>query len=73
MHFWRRFNRAAPGKSTSLLGCLALWLLAILLLTSCARRNPSLGKIVKVADGWAAELVAQVDQSYAGWDVEIGD
>ncbi|HPO15778.1 MAG TPA: VCBS repeat-containing protein [Candidatus Hydrogenedentes bacterium] len=27
----------------------------------------------EVASGWTAEMVAQVDQSYAGWDVEIGD
>lgn len=25
------------------------------------------------APGWALEVVAEVDQSYAGWDVEIGD
>jgi hypothetical protein len=25
------------------------------------------------APGWTAEVVAEVDQSYAGWDVEIGD
>ena len=26
-----------------------------------------------LAPGWNAEIVATVDQSYAGWDVEIGD
>lgn len=26
-----------------------------------------------VADGWSCEEIARVDQSYAGWDVEIGD
>jgi hypothetical protein len=25
------------------------------------------------ADGWTAEVIAEIDQSYAGWDVEIGD
>ncbi len=29
--------------------------------------------IVTVASGWHGEIVAKVDQSYAGWDVEIGD
>jgi len=27
----------------------------------------------QVADGWSCEEIARVDQSYAGWDVEIGD
>ncbi len=26
-----------------------------------------------IANGWTAEVAAQVDQSYVGWDVEIGD
>ena len=26
-----------------------------------------------MADGWRGEIIAGVDQSYAGWDVEIGD
>ena len=29
--------------------------------------------IATVASGWHGEIVAKVDQSYAGWDVEIGD
>src|SRR5690606_22375431 len=29
--------------------------------------------LAQVAWGWNAEIVARVDQSYAGWDVEIGD
>lgn len=29
--------------------------------------------VSKVADGWETSLVAEIDQSYAGWDVEIGD
>lgn len=31
------------------------------------------GDLVTVAPGWQATVVAEVDQSYAGWDVEIGD
>ncbi len=27
----------------------------------------------EIANGWTAEIVAHVDQSYVGWDVEIGD
>lgn len=29
--------------------------------------------LVTLAPGWRATVVAEVDQSYAGWDVEIGD
>ena len=29
--------------------------------------------VTTVATGWKASLVAEIDQSYAGWDVEIGD
>lgn len=31
------------------------------------------GDLVTVAAGWRATVIAEVDQSYAGWDVEIGD
>ena len=31
------------------------------------------GEIVTLAPGWTATVVAAVDQSYVGWDVEIGD
>jgi len=30
-------------------------------------------ELAKLALGWRAEIIAKVDQSYAGWDVEIGD
>ncbi len=30
-------------------------------------------QIASLAEGWRSEVVAQVDQSYLGWDVEIGD
>ncbi|HPN34881.1 MAG TPA: FG-GAP-like repeat-containing protein [bacterium] len=29
--------------------------------------------VSEAADGWSCEEIARVDQSYAGWDVEIGD
>lgn len=29
--------------------------------------------LARVKDGWTVSVVAEVDQSYAGWDVEIGD
>jgi hypothetical protein len=29
--------------------------------------------LAKIAEGWHGELVAEVEQSYVGWDVEIGD
>ena len=28
--------------------------------------------LAKLADGWQGEIIAEVDQSYVGWDVEIG-
>ena len=34
---------------------------------------PDVPDIVQLAPGWTGELVARVEQSYAGWDVEIGD
>lgn len=29
--------------------------------------------VAEIASGWRGSIVAKVDQSYAGWDVEIGD
>ena len=29
--------------------------------------------IAKTGPGWGGEIIATVDQSYVGWDVEIGD
>ena len=34
---------------------------------------PPVADLVEAAPGWFAGIIAQVDQSYAGWDVEIGD
>ncbi len=33
----------------------------------------SIYDIAQLAPGWTGEIVATVEQSYAGWDVEIGD
>lgn len=34
---------------------------------------PPISELAKVASGWTATVAARIDQSYAGWDVEIGD
>lgn len=34
---------------------------------------PNLQQVVLLGSGWTGELAAKVEQSYAGWDVEIGD
>ncbi len=45
-----------------------------LFLISCqSKRLLKIEYIAKVAPGWRAEIMAEVPQSYAGWDVEIGD
>lgn len=33
----------------------------------------SIEDLAELASGWRGEIVAEVDQSYVGWDVEIGD
>jgi len=49
-------------------------LLSIILYFGCAEEKVALkAPVSKIADGWNATLVAEIDQSYAGWDVEIGD
>jgi hypothetical protein len=41
---------------------------------SCMRQNDrTIAALAKLADGWHGDVVARVEQSYAGWDVEIGD
>ncbi len=45
----------------------------IFLLASCGQVRQPDEEIVKTAPGWRAEVIAEIDQSYAGWDVEIGD
>ncbi len=49
-------------------------LVGILVLVACGpRQEEGIPELVNVAPGWTAELIATVEQSYAGWDVEIGD
>ena len=53
------------------------WLIVIWPL--CHGGVDSLGDVKTIADiaelakGWRGQIVSQVEQSYAGWDVEIGD
>lgn len=37
------------------------------------QKMEDISAIVKIDPGWKGKIVAKVDQSYAGWDVEIGD
>ena len=51
-----------------------LLLLLSFVLFFCNKNN--VGKFTDIAilaNGWQGEIIAKVDQSYAGWDVEIGD
>ena len=49
-------------------------LLCFALLFFCDKKNEeNITDIVTLANGWRGELIAKVEQSYAGWDVEIGD
>lgn len=41
---------------------------------SCRHTNTdNYSDMATMAKGWHAEVIATIDQSYAGWDVEIGD
>jgi len=49
-------------------------LILLFLAISCGPTNTeNCVDLVSTADGWHAEVIATVDQSYGGWDVEIGD
>jgi hypothetical protein len=45
----------------------------MLILLSCSSEKESKLPVDSIAQGWKAMVVAEIDQSYAGWDVEIGD
>ena len=55
--------------------------LSTILIASCGAYTPDpaalrvtqVSELAQLAPGWDGEIVARVDQSYAGWDVEIGD
>lgn len=50
---------------------------AMLLAGSCwfcmAAGAVDIGALAEIAPGWQGQVLAEVDQSYLGWDVEIGD
>jgi len=56
-------------------------ILVAVVLAGCVEDSPPIdySKVTRAEDiaqisyGWRGELIAQVDESYAGWDVEIGD
>ncbi|MCK5208321.1 MAG: hypothetical protein KAQ79_09880, partial [Cyclobacteriaceae bacterium] len=46
----------------------------LLFFVSCRHTNTNkYADMATMAKGWHAEVIATIDQSYAGWDVEIGD
>ena len=51
-----------------------LIVVSMMVLTGCMEKSviPDT-PLSRIANGREASLVAKVDQSYAGWDVEIGD
>jgi len=49
-------------------------ILALLLSLPCQSKDPAkISNLATLAPGWHGEIIAEIDQSYAGWDVEIGD
>jgi len=53
---------------------LSILLTGMLFLGACGDPEPrDFAELATLAPGWSGEIVARVDQSYAGWDVEIGD
>lgn len=50
---------------------LLVWLIPF---ASCRQTNSNgLADLATTAEGWKAQVIATIDQSYGGWDVEIGD
>ncbi|NOY59051.1 MAG: VCBS repeat-containing protein [Calditrichaeota bacterium] len=49
-------------------------LFLVFVFSSCTQNKaPKLDDIAHLASGWHGTIIAKIDQSYAGWDVEIGD
>ena len=48
-------------------------MLALFGFCSSDRNDIVFEDIAVIAQGWRGEIITAVDQSYAGWDVEIGD
>lgn len=60
-----------PGYKNPFLPVLIIWMLTTI---SCREsKNDIQNDIGTVAEGWHATVIAAIDQSYGGWDVEIGD
>lgn len=62
----RLSHLAAAPAALALIGCASAYVEP----APSASRAAELGAI---APGWEGEIISLVDQSYAGWDVEIGD
>ena len=50
-----------------------VFILLFLAISCGPTKTDNYGDLASTADGWHAEVIATVDQSYGGWDVEIGD
>ena len=51
----------------------ALFLITLTLIFCDKKKEENITDIATIANGWQGEIIAKVNQSYAGWDVEIGD
>ncbi len=48
--------------------------ITLFLIVSCRQtKTEIINDLATTADGWHTEVIATIDQSYGGWDVEIGD
>ncbi len=50
-----------------------IFLILVFFVSCQSKKENDYSDMAIVADGWHAKVIAIVDQSYAGWDVEIGD
>lgn len=48
-------------------------LILLLLLFSCKTDKKKIDQIATIASGWKGEVIFESNESYIGWDVEIGD
>ena len=52
----------------------SLLIIFIFVFLTCKKQETAkFDEIAQTARGWQGEIIAEIDQSYAGWDVEIGD
>lgn len=53
---------------------LSFFIIFLICFISCTKNDSlKIKDLALVAEGWRGEIIAKVDQSYVGWDVEIGD